>query len=103
MLNQTQRPASLCYPAAVLCWIGSVHISAGSTSHGKPLLDQILFKYFALFTVASSCALGLGVDEQLQSRLFGRLVTCVDGNADWWKRCLLLHKWEEGVVCPVNQ
>lgn len=27
----------------------------------------------------------------------------VNRNADWWKWHLLLPKWEEGVVCPVNQ
>lgn len=42
----------------------------------KLLLDQILFKYFALFTVASDCALGFGVDEQLDDCPFGRLVSC---------------------------
>ncbi len=40
------------------------------------LLDQILFKYFALFTVASDCAAGFGVDEQLDSCPFARLVSC---------------------------
>lgn len=31
------------------------------------VLDQILFKHFALFTVAPDCAAGAGVDEQLDS------------------------------------
>lgn len=82
VLNQMQRPASLCYPASVLLFrlrascTGSGHISAGSTSHGNFSLIKFCSSIFALFTVASDCAAGFGVDERLDSCPFGRLVSC---------------------------
>ncbi|KAG7244758.1 hypothetical protein INR49_029777 [Caranx melampygus] len=56
----------------------------------KRLLDQNLFKYFALFTVASGCAASCGVDEQLDSCPPPPLLTlpfpCI---LDTWERPLV--------------
>lgn len=66
VLYQTQRPASLCFPAAFLAFFRLRILACRERSYQcwlniswKVLLNQIQFKYFALFRVASNCALGL--------------------------------------------